>query len=184
MPIYTKTGDSGTTSTYGGRRVLKSDPQIEVCGQIDELSSFIGLTIAKINSSSHKKFLTQIQKDLYLIMSFFAGAKVKIDNLPQKTKKIEKEIDNLEKKLPKLNRFILPQGSELSCFFHIARTICRRVEREVVGYFEKEKPLVIEGEKLEIISYLNRLCDLFFVLARFYNTKDITVKSRIRGRRR
>lgn len=170
MPIYTKTGDDGTTSLYGGKRILKSDLQVEVYGQIDELSSFIGLTIAKINSSFYKNFLTEIQKDLYLIMSFLAGAKVKIDDLLKKTKKIEKEIDNLEKKLPKLNRFILPQGNEISCLFHITRTICRRAERAVVGYFEKEESLTIKNGRWEIITYLNRLSDLFFTLARFYHT--------------
>ncbi len=172
MPVYTKTGDGGITSLYGGKRVSKANPQVEAYGQADELSSFIGLLIAKIKNTDHKKFLTEIQKDLYLIMSFLAGAEVKIDNLSERVKKIEKEIDLLEKKLPKLNRFILPQGTEIACLFHITRSVCRRTERTLVRYLEKEK---VTSYKSQVTSYLNRLSDLLFLLARFYNIKEITV---------
>lgn len=170
MPIYTKTGDDGTTSLYGGKRVLKSDLRVEACGSVDELSCLIGLLMAMINNPVDRRFLTQIQKNLYLIMSVLSGGNTNIQRLEGGVKKLEQKIDSLQKNLPKLGRFLLPQGTEISCLFHISRTVCRRSERCVVRYF---KVLKIENFKLKIIQYLNRLSDLLFVMARKYNTKEI-----------
>lgn len=167
MPIYTKTGDKGDTSLFGGKRVAKSDLQVEACGQIDELSSFLGLIIAKLEAAPEKEFLTGIQKDLYHIMASLSGDK-EIINLGTKISEFEKRMDDIEKHEPKLNKFILPQGNEIASLFHIARTICRRAERAVIRYFERDKDL-------EIIMYLNRLSDLLFMFARFYNVTEITV---------
>ncbi len=169
MSVCTKTGDGGTTFLYSGKRVLKSDRLIEVYGQLDELSSFIGLTIAKINSSYYEKILTTIQKDLYLIMSFLSEGKFDLNFLAIKTEKIEKEIRKLEKKLPQLTRFLLPQGNEISCILHITRTVCRRAERVLVRSFQKENYLEIDRERGKIIAYINRLSDFLFLLARFFN---------------
>lgn len=161
MKIYTKTGDDGTTSLFGGKRLAKSDPLVTAYGTVDELTSFIGLLIEKVFSSD-KQFLTGVQNDLYVIMSLLSGSPVENNLLEQKIKKIEERIDEMEKKLPRLTLFILPQGSESSAFAHVTRTICRRAEREVV----KANCLSI------IIRYLNRLSDFFFVLARSYNKKE------------
>jgi len=164
MKIYTKTGDNGTTALFGGRRLPKSDPQVVAYGSVDELTSFIGLLLAKITSESDKKFLTDIQKDLYIIMSSLSGASIHSSVLKEKVIQLEKKIDEIELKLPKLIRFILPQGSETTALSHIARTVCRRAEREVVKV--KSLPLILQ--------YLNRLSDFLFVLARSYNKKEIT----------
>ncbi len=172
MSIYTKTGDGGMTSLYGSKRVLKSDLQIEAYGSVDELSSYLGLIMAKINNATDRKLLTEIQTDLYYIMAVLAGSDTDISRLRDKVKKIEHKIDKIAAKLPKLNRFILPQGSETAVFFHVARTVCRRAEREVVRYFEEMK---IENWKLEITQYLNRLSDLLFMLGRLYNKERESV---------
>lgn len=162
MKIYTKTGDNGTTALYGGRRVLKSDQQITAYGSLDELTSFVGLLIEKVPPSD-KQFLTDVQNDLYVIMSALSGAPVKNMSLSLKVKKIEKRIDEMEEKLPELTRFILPQGSETSALTHVVRTVCRRAEREIVR--AKSPPFILQ--------YLNRLSDFLFVLARLYSKKEV-----------
>jgi len=158
MPIYTSTGDDGTTALYGGKRLLKSDLQIEACGSVDELTSFIGLVKDKIKNKSEKLFLISVQKDLYQIMAFLSGAKLDLKFLEEKVLSFEKKIDELEKKLPKLNRFILPGGTEISSWFQILRVICRSAERNVIRF----------NNNIIIIKYLNRLSDLLFVMARNY----------------
>src|SRR3990167_3479566 len=106
MPIYTKTGDKGTTALFGGKRVSKADLQVEAYGSVDELTSYIGL----VNSN--------------------------IKYLDGRVKDFENKIDEIDKKLPKLTKFILPGGSELSSWFHVLRTVCRRSERSVIRYSE------------------------------------------------
>lgn len=161
MSIYTKTGDKGETSLYHGKRVSKSNLKIEALGGIDELTSFIGLVFLKIKEPD-KKLLQDIQKDLYKIMSYLSEMNIDLSFLKDKVKKFEIKIDQLDKKLPKLTKFIIPGGTEISVWFHILRTICRRCERLVVK-------LKARSYMLNIIQYLNRLSDLFFVLARFYS---------------
>ncbi len=156
MPIYTKTGDKGLTSLYGGIRVSKSDPRVEAYGVVDELTSFIGLTASKTKNKNHRALFINIQKDLYQIMAVLSGSKLDLNYLEEKIKGFEKEIDAMDKKLPLLRRFIIPGGAELSSWFHILRVQTRRAERRVVG----QNPMVVK--------YLNRLSDLFFTLARIY----------------
>ena len=162
MSIYTKTGDRGTTAVFGARRVSKADPQVEAYGKIDELTSFLGLLIVKLQDQDQKQtlILTDIQKDLYEIMAVLSGAKKDILYLEKKVVIFEQYIDKIESVLPPLHRFILPGGTELSALFHIVRTICRSAEREVVRY---------RADQFLIIKYLNRLSDLFFDMARMYN---------------
>jgi cob(I)alamin adenosyltransferase len=172
MSIYTKTGDDGTTSLFGGKRVSKSNLQIEAYGSVDELNSFIGLVLSKIKDKKDKEWLTIIQRDLYQIMVFLSGARMKTTWLGQRLKIFEQYIDKIQSKLPKLNQFIIPQGDELSSWFHVLRTICRRTERNIVRYFEMLK---IQRLTL-VIKYFNRLSDLFFIMARKYNQeKEILV---------
>jgi len=166
MTIYTRTGDDGTTSLFGGKRILKSDPVIKACGDIDELTSFIGLVIAKLKKTdNNRKLLVSIQEDLYQIMAVLVGAKIKKVSFKKRVLFFEKKIDSFSDKLSQLNDFIIPGGNELSSWFHVLRTVCRRCERDVV--FLKIKNLPAQ-------QYLNRLSDLFFILARFYG-KDFEV---------
>ena len=166
MSIYSRTGDKGTTSLYRGKRVSKSDPRVEVYGSFDELTSFIGLVAVKIKNKKDKEFLTEIQRDLYKIMSYLSGVKLSLDFLNNRVLQFENKIDQLDKKLAQLNKFILPGGTEISSWFHVLRTVCRRAERNMVKYFFS----------LKIIRYLNRLSDLLFVLARTYGkNKEIVL---------
>lgn len=169
MPIYTKTGDKGDTSLYGGKRVPKYDSQIEAYGSVDELTSFLGLVIAKINNQSHKDLLTHIQKDLYLAMGTLCGATSDLSGLKKRVVDFEETIDTIDKKLPKLTRFILPQGGETAALFHIARTVCRRSERHVVALFSKQTTAIVREKRSIIVQYLNRLSDLLFMMARLYS---------------
>lgn len=165
MPIYTRTGDSGTTSLFGGKKISKADCQIETYGSIDELTSYTGLVVVKLKNKKDINILIQIQKDLYKIMSFLSGAKINLLGLEKKVLEFEKKIDLIEGKLPKLNKFILPGGNEISALFQILRVICRKAERRNIDYFNSKQ---ITDNELRIIKYLNRLSDLFFTFARKY----------------
>lgn len=165
MPIYTKTGDRGETSLFGGRRIGKSDIQVETYGTIDELSSFIGLTHSEISQEHDKIFLTGIQEDLWKIMGVLSSAKQDLSYLEKRIEAFEKKIDELDRTLPKLTRFILPGGTKNAALFHVCRTVCRRAERRVVILSTNRK---IQSIDL-IIKYLNRLSDLFFMFARKYS---------------
>lgn len=158
MSIYTRTGDSGTTGLYGGKRISKADCQIETYGLIDELTSYIGLVIVKLEDKKEADSLIETQRDLYKIMGFLSGAKIDLSPLEKKVIEFEKRIDLIEAKLPKLNKFIIPGGNEISSWFHILRVICRRAERNVVRF----------NNNIIIVKYLNRLSDLLFVMARNY----------------
>lgn len=174
MPIYTRTGDKGMTSMYGGKRVSKSSPQVEAYGSVDELTSYVGLLAAKLGNKKEKIFLTAIQKDLYTIMASLAGASQNLKGLENRVKTFEQEIDKIQSKLPKLHRFILPQGNEISSLFHILRAVCRRSERRVVETFLKEKKQTMDYKL--ILKYLNRLSDLFFSFARLHGKeKEILI---------
>jgi len=166
MPIYTKTGDNGITSLYGGKRILKSDVRIRAYGSIDELSSFIGLTLLRLDKSPDQALLITIQKNLYQIMAFLSGSKVRLNNVDKQTAVFEKIIDQIDNQLPQLNHFVLPGGTELSGWLHILRTVCRRAERGVVK-LTRDKTSGFTVPAL-IIRYFNRLSDLFYVLARKY----------------
>jgi len=174
MSITTKTGDLGETSIFGGKRVKKFDSQIEALGQVDELSALLGLVTNYLKKKQEINLFLEIQKKLYQINSLLSEAKIKekenIEELDQHLKKIEQEIEFLSKKLPKLNRFILPSGGLTSSFLHYLRTVCRRVERRVVFFLYQKK---WQKEYQIIIQYLNRLSDLFFLLSRKYQKKEV-----------
>ncbi len=176
MPIYTKTGDKGHTSLFGGARVSKSHPQVKAYGTIDELTSFIGLVITKVNDTTERDFLTIIQKDLYQMMAILAGAtNIKLPG-EDAILSFEAKIDHLDKELPKLTRFVLPGGTELGGWFHILRATARRSERETVEFFISETSHTIqENDQIIMLKYLNRLSDLFFMYARKYADGKETV---------
>lgn len=163
MSIYTRTGDTGTTSLFGGKRVLKCEELVDVYGSIDELNGWVGLISTKSKVQSTKIFLNTIQSNLFTIGSSLAGRKKHLTFLESRIKEMEKQIDVMDKQLPKLTNFILPGGTELASQIHITRSICRRVERQTVSLSKKQHVDPF------IIKYLNRLSDLLFMLARFIN---------------
>lgn len=165
MSIYTRTGDAGMTSLFGGKRVLKCEELVSVYGSIDELNSWIGHIASEIESADVQQFLYTIQSDLFTIGSNLAGWTADLRPLEKRVDEMEARIDELEKKLPPLANFILPGGTELAAHVHIARSICRRVERQAVALSQKQ---TVEPK---ILKYLNRLSDMLFMLARFINNE-------------
>lgn len=170
MKIYTKTGDKGETSLFGGERVSKKSNRIEAYGTVDELNSFIGLAVTEVSDSDVRDLLLKIQNQLFIVGSDLATpktgktSKLKIQRVtPKFYKEIEKAIDHFDAQLERLKNFILPGGSKSASLLHICRTISRRAERRVVALNDTVKL----GDN--IIIFLNRLSDLFFVLARYEN---------------
>ncbi len=170
MSIYTKTGDKGKTALFGGKRVWKYDPQVEAYGITDEASCFIGLAIESIEDRLVKEVLTEVQIDLYTIMAYLSGATLQKDQLAAHIFNMEETIDELDKSLPKLLRFVLPQGSEATVRLHIARTKVRSAERRIVEFVEQKKKQT--EDDLLIIQYENRLSDFLFMLARKYSDHE------------
>jgi cob(I)alamin adenosyltransferase len=165
MKIYTKTGDQGQTSLFGGKRLSKSNARIESYGTVDELNSFLGLIRDQDVNATRKEILITIQEKLFTIGAMLAtepgNAKVKIPLLVDAdTEFIEKEIDRMETSLPPLRTFILPGGHPSVSHCHIARAVCRRAERLVILLHEHE------NVDPQILKYLNRLSDYLFVLSR------------------
>jgi cob(I)alamin adenosyltransferase len=164
--IYTKTGDDGTTGLVGGNRVKKSNLRLDAYGTVDELNSYIGLLRSMITDTSIQHLLLEVQNKLFVIGSKLAsdikGVQLtqSLDCSGTAIENLEKAIDQYEEDLPVLQNFILPGGSQLVSYCHIARTVCRRAERRVVQLAE-----TTEIEK-NIVQYLNRLSDYLFVLSR------------------
>jgi cob(I)alamin adenosyltransferase len=166
--IYTKIGDSGSTSLIGGTKVLKNNIRIESYGTIDELNSWIGVVSDHTSSEELRQLLKEVQDRLFTIGSSLAcdpekERKLLIPDLHERDiELLEKEIDKMNELLPEMKSFILPGGSPAISFVHVARCVCRRAERMCVALQEKE----MEIEPL-ILKYLNRLSDFLFVIARF-----------------
>jgi cob(I)alamin adenosyltransferase len=165
IKIYTKGGDRGETSLLGGTRVPKYHERIEVYGTLDELNSFIGLLRDQNIDAHYREILLEIQKKIFVSESRLAADKPEnLQRLPRLTEDdislLEQEIDNMNEQLPALKSFLLPGGHPVVSYCHIARTICRRAERLTIKLNDK---FSVENE---IIKYLNRLSDYFFVLAR------------------
>ena len=165
MKIYTKTGDEGTTSLFGGKRVSKADLRIDSYGTVDELNSWIGVLRDQEINDDRKDILLAIQDRLFTIGSMLAtepgNTKVKVPTLADTdTLDLEKEIDAMEATLPPMRSFVLPGGHPSVSFCHVTRTVCRRAERLVIRLHSVEP---MDGL---IIKYLNRLSDYLFVLSR------------------
>ena len=179
MPIYTRTGDKGETSLYGGKRVKKSHALVEAYGSIDELNSWVGLVAAELPDSERKEFLHKIQMDVFTIGSFLAGWKdADISILPARVTEMEVEIDVMGKTLGDLQNFILPGGSVAASHAHITRSVCRRAERLLV--------ILLDAEPVDhkVLQYINRLSDLFFQLARFINKQAQVEETKWQGIKR
>lgn len=164
MKIYTKTGDKGQTALFGGRRVPKSHLRVDSYGTVDELNSFIGWLADLLENEHVRQVLKTVQDRLFTLGAHLASDPEKHpptpDLLPEDVALLEREMDAMDELLPPLRNFILPGGHPAVSACHVCRTVCRRAERLVVALHEAEP---VEPQVLE---YLNRLSDYFFVLSR------------------
>lgn len=169
--IYTRTGDDGTTSLFGGERVAKGNPRIEAYGTVDETNSIVGLARAHLRGEPGQgeldPVLGEIQEELFVLGADLAtplDATPVVERIEEAhIEALEERIDRFEADLPGLDRFILPGGTPAGASLHSARTVCRRAERSSV---EAKTSTPINEQ---VVIYLNRLSDLFFVLARWAN---------------
>lgn len=172
--IYTRTGDAGDTSLACGHRIPKDDLRIEAYGTIDELSSVLGVISALFTQQSQSEgrdweaqetFVEWMQDRLFTLSGMIATVNLPAGNMPELLQEdvhyLEQRIDEMARSLPELHHFILPGGSEVVSFIHLARTICRRSER-ICASLNREIPL-----NPVILPFLNRLSDTLFVLARW-----------------
>jgi len=168
--IYTKSGDKGETGLGDGSRVAKDHPRVTAYGGVDELNAVLGLLTANHPDAPETELLRGVQNDLFDVGADLcvpqpadepAGAKLRVR--PEQSARLEAAIDRLNADLSPLTSFVLPGGTPAAARCHVARTVCRRAERDVVT--------LAHGEPVnpEVIVYLNRLSDLLFVLARVYN---------------
>jgi cob(I)alamin adenosyltransferase len=176
MKIYTGTGDRGKTSLFSGERVPKDHRRIEAYGDLDELNSVLGaLAAASAGLPDVQAELAGIQSELFHLGAWLAttpeapaaAALPPID--PQHSGRLEAAIDRMEEGLQPLKGFILPGGHPSAAWAHVARTVCRRAERRVVGLAADGGPTAAQEQLQRAIVYLNRLSDYLFVLARHLN---------------
>jgi cob(I)alamin adenosyltransferase len=168
--IYTRTGDAGQTSLGDGRRVDKDHPRVAAYGSVDEVNSTLGLLLSAAPDQGEADLVRSIQNDLFDVGADLCvppspqeqpGSKLRI--AAEQSARLEQAIDRLNAGLPPLTSFVLPGGTVAASWCHLARTVCRRAEREVVALAH------VEAVNPEVVVYLNRLSDLLFVLARVYN---------------
>lgn len=186
VKIYTRKGDFGKTGLLGGGKLYKCDPQIDSYGNVDELNSWLGLILSSLSVPSEFEdatyqriiqFVRDCQNDLFVIGSWLSlksledGSKYSLPDVPG-VDNMEEIIDMMETELPALKNFIIPGGSVVTSYIHLARTVCRRAERSVVLLLQtkesKEDTEITENnEILAVIKYLNRFSDFLFVFARY-----------------
>lgn len=171
MKIYTKTGDAGETSLFDGTRVSKTDPRVAAYGDVDEVQAAVGVAIAAGLDEQLSGMCVQIQRDLFALGARLADPSHKI--APRVTKavvtdesiaRLEQWIDGFDDEVPALRHFILSGGSPEAATLHLARAVCRRAERAVIG-------LGTDAVEPVVVVYLNRLSDLLFVMARVANRR-------------
>jgi cob(I)alamin adenosyltransferase len=164
--IYTKTGDKGTTSLFGGTRIPKNHIRLEAYGTIDELNSFLGLLSSSIDDKEIKQNIEKIQNELFCIGGILATEENKTPRskiTQQNIDWFENQIDKMQQELPPIGGFILPVGMQPVSLCHVCRTICRRAERNI---YTLSTQVVLPDF---LIIYINRLSDYLFVLARKIN---------------
>lgn len=169
--IYTKTGDAGETGLFGGGRVSKADARVCAYGDVDELNAVLGWALVHVADAEIRARLELVQKDLFTLGAHLATPRAtgsrpqpQLPALPaERITAMESWIDSAEAELPGLRSFILPGGSAGGAALHLARTVCRRAERAVVGLAAHEP---IDST---VIVYLNRLSDFLFDMARLAN---------------
>jgi len=169
MKVYTKVGDKGETSLFGGTKVRKSHDRIEAYGTVDELNAYIGMLRDWEEDENRRSILIAIQNLLFSIGATLAAESEKAQSYVPKIKEqdvqfLEDEMDRMDQSLEPMRYFILPGGHQWVSFCHIARTVCRRAERRVIHLSDSTTidPLVIK--------FLNRLSDYLFVLSRMIST--------------
>ena len=160
MKIYTRGGDAGETSLFGGERVRKSAPRVAAYGEVDELNSVLGVARAELEAADLRAMLETIQSSLFDLGGELAtrGA-ARLDE--SQVKALEATIDHCNESLAPLKSFVLPGGGRVSALLHVARTVCRRAERDVLRLMR------VDDLGPGPLRYLNRLSDLLFVLSRW-----------------
>jgi cob(I)alamin adenosyltransferase len=172
MKIYTKTGDDGTTGLFGGGRVSKSNHRVEAYGTVDELNAVLGMArSSNTDDLEMHEILGKLQETLFVLGADLAtpegkGGESAMRLATHEASGLEEIIDKCQGQLEPLKNFVLPGGCPQAAQLHLARTVCRRAERQVVSMLESEIPL-----NAEILIYLNRLSDLLFVLGRWANSR-------------
>lgn len=181
MKIYTKTGDDGSTGLFGGQRVSKHDARVRAYGTVDELNSVIGLAVSAGGDAKLADMLLKRQSELFSLGAMLAAGDGKgdVSVSDEMIAEFEREIDALDAELAPLRNFILPGGCPQAAWLHLARTVCRRAEREVS---ELREIRTKEAQRITpALKYLNRLSDWLFTLARAANhragVEDIPWKS-------
>jgi cob(I)alamin adenosyltransferase len=170
VKIYTKTGDDGTTGLFGGARIKKASSRVDAYGTVDELNASLGVARATKLDPFADAIVAQVQVDLFTLGAELACVPGKEENLglslldADDATRLERAIDDAEKELPALTTFVLPGGSPQAAALHLARTVCRRAERGVLGIDDAPA-------RNDVVTYLNRLSDLLFTLARHANVK-------------
>lgn len=174
MSIYTRTGDDGETGLFDGTRVPKSDPRVEACGETDEVHALLGLARAYLTDHDLIEMVIDLQRDLFAIGARLAdpGHRIadrvtKIDLDALAVERLESWIDRLDTELPETRSFVLAGGTPAGAALHVARTVCRRAERRIVG-------LGAGAVEPDVLRYVNRLSDLLFMLARTVNARART----------
>ena len=170
MKIYTKTGDKGETSLFGGQRVSKNTIRVEAYGEVDELNAFVGLAKCYCKEEKISAILGAIQEDLFTVGADLAtplASKTRVERVSSEAaSRLEAIIDELDSALPPLKRFILPGGGKVAAHVHAARGVCRRAERRIVALSKAEEI------NPDVLVYMNRLSDLLFVIARYINKTE------------
>ena len=167
--IYTRAGDAGETSLGDGSRVRKTDPRIEAYGTVDELNSVIGLVLAGDVPEEFRPWLQQVQNDLFDLGADLSvpleDERERLRTTGAQVERLEELCDRVNERLEPLKSFVLPGGSEGAALLHVARTVCRRAERQATA--------LAEASELnpDALAYLNRLSDLLFILARSANAE-------------
>lgn len=167
--IYTKTGDTGETGLFDGTRVSKADGRVDAYGAVDELNAWLGLARAEGLDAELGDMLLTVQRDLFALGAHLADPRHRISARVSKASlgdeqitRLEQWIDRLEEELPPLRHFIVAGGSPAGAMLHLARTVCRRAERRIVS-------LGPDAVNPVVVTYVNRLSDYLFVLARAVN---------------
>jgi cob(I)alamin adenosyltransferase len=170
MKIYTRTGDTGETSLFGGTRVGKDDPRVRAYGEVDEVNASLGLARASAADPEIDAELVRLQRDLFALGAQLADPGHKVGDRSAKARlgdedvaRLEQLIDRMEAGLPPLRNFILAGGTPCGAALHVARAVCRRAERAMVALDPAVDPV--------LLRYINRLSDLLFVLARTANQR-------------
>jgi cob(I)alamin adenosyltransferase len=169
--IYTRAGDAGETGLFDGQRVSKADARVDAYGEVDELAALVGVARAAGLERDLDDIAGHLQRDLFALGALLADPRHRIAARVEKAAlgdadvdRLERWIDDLEDSLPPLRRFILAGGGQAGAMLHLARTVCRRAERRIVG-------LGADAVAPIVLVYINRLSDLLFVMARAANLR-------------